>query len=166
MPRNTQSNRGGNRRSKNNNPEGYNQYNRGWIDTARERPVATAAAAAAAVGASVFLWSRRSQISEQLNNLSDQIGEWNETMSARGGSEEFEMAGGESSFSGSSASGSSANRSPGSGSSGQFSGGGASGGNFPGSPSSGSPTSGSTPSGSSSGGGGKRGSGKSGRPQS
>jgi hypothetical protein len=162
MPRNTQSNRGGNRgRSKNNNPEGYNQYNRGWMDTARERPVAAAAAAAAAVGASVFLWSRRSQISEQLNNLSDQIGEWSETMSARGGSEEFEMAGSESSFGGSSASGSPANRSPGSGSSGQFSGGGNPTGGFPGSP-----TGGPAASGGSSGNGGKRGSGKSGRPQS
>ena len=154
MPRNTQSNRGGNRgRSKNNNPEGYNQYSSGWIDTARERPVAAAAAAAAAGGASVFLWSRRSQISEQLNNLSDQIGEWSETMSARGGSEEFEMAGSESRFSGSSA-----DRSLGSGSSGQFSGG-TSSANFSGSPSSGSPTS------ASSSGGSKRG-GKSGRPQS
>ena len=156
MPRNTQSNRGGNRgRSKNNNPEGYNQYSSGWIDTARERPVAAAAAAAAAVGASVFLWSRRSQISEQLNNLSDQIGEWSETMSARGGSEHFEMAGDEGNFGSSSA-----NRSPGSGSSSQFSGGGSSAANFSGSPSSGSPSSTS-----SSGGNSKRGSGKSGRPQ-
>ena len=162
MPRNTQSNRGGNRaRSKNNNPEGYNQYNRGWMDTARERPVAAAAAAAAAVGASVFLWSRRSQISDQLNNLSDQIGEWSETMSARGGTEEFEMAGGESSFAGSSASGSFADRSPGGSASGQFSGGGTSGGNFSGSPSSGPASSAST-----SGNTGKRGTGKSGRPQS
>ena len=107
MPRNTQSNRGGNRsRSKNNNLEGYNQYNSGWMDSARERPLTAAVTAAAAVGASVFLWSRRSQISEQLNNLSDQIGEWSENLSSSGGSEEFEMAGGESSFSGSSGSGS------------------------------------------------------------
>ena len=54
MPRNTQSNRGGSnrgRRSNNNNPEGYNQYNSGWLDTARERPIAASATAAAAVGA-------------------------------------------------------------------------------------------------------------------
>ena len=147
MPRNTQSNRGGNRgRSKNNNPEGYNQYNSGWIDTARERPVAAAAAAAAAVGASVFLWSRRSQISEQLNNLSDQIGEWSENMNPRGGSDEFEMAGGEGSFRGSSASGSSGS---------QFSGSETSPEGFAGSPTSGSTFS--TP------GKGKRGGGKSGR---
>src|SRR3712207_1724522 len=115
MPKNNRSSRG---RSKNNNPEGYNQFTSGWMDTARERPVAAAAAAAAAVGASVFLWSRRSQISEQLNNLSDQIGEWSETMNARVGSDEFEMAGGEGSFSGSSAGGSSASGS----SAGEFSG--------------------------------------------
>jgi hypothetical protein len=107
----------GNRRSNNNNPEGYNQFNSGWMDTARERPVAAAGLAAAAVGASVFLWSRRSQISEQLSNLSDQIGEWNENMGSRGGSEDYEMAGSESSFSGSTG-GSSGNQFGGSGMSG------------------------------------------------
>ena len=40
----------------------------------------TAAAAAAAVGAGVFLWSKRNQISEQLSNLSDQISDWTESM--------------------------------------------------------------------------------------
>jgi hypothetical protein len=84
----------GNRRSNNNNPEGYNQFGSSWMDSARERPAAAAGLAAAAVGASVFLWSRRSQISEQLNNISDQIGEWNEN---RRGSDEYEMAGSESS---------------------------------------------------------------------
>jgi len=142
MPRNTQSNRGGNRgRSKNNNPEGHNQYNSGWTDTARERPFATAAAAAAAVGASVFLWSRRSQITEQLNNLSDQIGDWSDNMNSRQGSEEYELAGSENRFGASSASGSPGN---------QFSG--SSGSSFAGSPAS------STPIGST-----KRGGGKSGR---
>jgi hypothetical protein len=107
VPKNTK----GNRRSNNNNPEGYNQFSSSWMDTARERPVAAAGLAAAAVGASVFLWSRRSQISEQISNLSDQIGEWNENMSSRGGSsDDFEMAGSESSFS----SGSSGSRSTGS----------------------------------------------------
>jgi len=61
----------------NNNPEGRNQYS-GWTDTARDRPMATAAVAAAAVGAGVFLWSRRDQISNQISQLSDQIGQWNE----------------------------------------------------------------------------------------
>lgn len=79
MPRT--SNRGGNRgrRGQNNNPEGYNQYNSGWIDTARERPIAAAAAVGGAVAAGVFLWSRRSQISDQIASLSDQISEWRES---------------------------------------------------------------------------------------
>ena len=68
------------RGSKNNNPEGRNQYSNGWMDTAKERPMATAAAAAAAVGAGVFLWSRRNQISEQLTGLSDQISDWSSNM--------------------------------------------------------------------------------------
>ena len=75
-------NRGGNRsRSRNNNPEGRNQYS-GWTETAKDRPFATAAAAAAAVGAGVFLWSRRNQITDQLSNLNDQISEWREGMSS------------------------------------------------------------------------------------
>jgi hypothetical protein len=80
------SNRGGNRsRGRNNNPEGRNQYS-GWTETAKERPFATAAAAAAAVGAGVFLWSRRNQITDQLSSLTDQISEWREGMSSDSGS--------------------------------------------------------------------------------
>ena len=71
-----------NRSSRNNNPSGRNQYSGGWADTAKERPFTAAAAAAAAVGAGVFLWSRRNQISDQLSNLSDQIGEWREGLSS------------------------------------------------------------------------------------
>ena len=74
------SNRG--RRGQNNNPQGHNQYDRGWVATAKERPMATAAAAAAAVGAGVFLWSRRNQISEQIAGLSDQISEWRDSSSS------------------------------------------------------------------------------------
>ncbi|MDQ3471805.1 MAG: hypothetical protein M3428_05460 [Pseudomonadota bacterium] len=70
MARNSQ------RGAKNNNPEGRNQFSNGFIDGARDRPVAAAAAAAAAVGAGVFLWSRRNQISDQISNLSDQVSEW------------------------------------------------------------------------------------------
>jgi hypothetical protein len=82
-------NRGGNNRGQNNNPEGRNQYS-GWTETAKDRPFATAAAAAAAVGAGVFLWSRRNQISDQLSNLSDQIGEWRDGMSSgSSGSDSF-----------------------------------------------------------------------------
>ena len=91
------------RRGRNNNPEGHNQYSNGWIDTARERPITAAAAAAAAVGAGVFLWSRRSQISEQLSNISDQIGEWNESRFS--GTNELETVGGGSEFSASSGTG-------------------------------------------------------------
>jgi hypothetical protein len=97
MPRNSQ------RGSKNNNPQGHNQYSNGMMDMARERPVVTAAAAAAAVGAGVFLWSRRSQISDQLTNLSEQIGEWTNNMASE---RELEVAGGSSQFSGSASSGS------------------------------------------------------------
>jgi hypothetical protein len=52
----------------------------GVMEMARERPIAAAAAAAGAAAAGLFLWSRRSQISQQLSNLSDQIGEWTENM--------------------------------------------------------------------------------------
>lgn len=73
MPR--RNNRGG----RNNNPTGRNQYSSfGVMDMARERPLAAAAAAAGAAAAGLFLWSRRAQISDQLTNLSDQIGEWTE----------------------------------------------------------------------------------------
>ena len=90
------SNRGGNRgggnrgrRGPNNNPEGHNQYSSGWIDTARDRPLATAAAVGGAVAAGVFLWSRRNQISEQIAGLSDQLSEWREGMRS---DSEFETA--------------------------------------------------------------------------
>lgn len=52
----------------------------GVMDMARERPVAAVAAAAGAAAAGVFLWSKRAQISDQLSQLSDQIGEWTDTM--------------------------------------------------------------------------------------
>lgn len=90
-------NRGGSRTrsSKNNNPEGHNQYDRGWVDSARERPFTAAAAVGGAVAAGVFLWSRRNQISDQLSGLSDQISEWREGINRDGdftGAESF-MAG-------------------------------------------------------------------------
>lgn len=95
----TQINRGGSR-GKNNNPQGRNQYSSGFLGMARERPVAAAGVAAGVAAAGVFLWSRRSQISEQLSHISDQIGEWSENR-------EFETVGADAEFSGSSATGSS-----------------------------------------------------------
>jgi hypothetical protein len=74
-----------NNRGRNNNPEGRNQYSGGVMDVARDRPFTAALGAAAAVGAGVFLWSRRNQISDQLSNLSDQIVEWRDSM----GSDDF-----------------------------------------------------------------------------
>jgi hypothetical protein len=85
-------NRGGNRgrsRGRNNNPEGRNQYS-GLTGTARENPLAAAAAVGGAVAAGVFLWSRRNQISDQIGNLSDQISEWREGWQSADG--EFESA--------------------------------------------------------------------------
>ena len=102
------------RGSKNNNPEGRNQYSNGWMDTAKERPMATAAAAAAAVGAGVFLWSRRNQISEQLTGLSDQISDWSSNMRS-GSDSDMAMADG-SDFETTSASGNSGKNRSGAGS--------------------------------------------------
>jgi hypothetical protein len=80
-------------RGRNNNPEGRNQYSSSWMNTARDRPIAAAATAAAAVGAGVFLWSKRNQISEQISNLSDQISDWTESMRSSGEEGEFETMG-------------------------------------------------------------------------
>ncbi|MBV9528664.1 hypothetical protein [Sphingomonas sp.] len=111
MARNNQGNRGrggngngnsrgggGNRGGRNNNPSGNNQYSgSGVTDLVRDRPIAAAAVAAGAAAAGLFLWSKRSQISEQLSSLSDQIGEWTENMrsgdSAIGWSEDDDTSG-------------------------------------------------------------------------
>ena len=75
--------RSNSRGGRNNNPTGRNQYSdRGVMEMARERPIAAAAAAAGAAAAGLFLWSKRNSISQQLSNLSDQIGEWTENMSS------------------------------------------------------------------------------------
>lgn len=65
---------------KNNNSEGRNQYSSEWMDTVRDKPMKSAAAAAAAVGAGVFLWSKRNEISDQIGRLSSQISDWAEDM--------------------------------------------------------------------------------------
>jgi hypothetical protein len=101
------------RGSKNNNPEGRNQFTNSWRETARDRPVAAAAAAAAAVGAGVFLWSRRNQISDQITNLSDQFSDWTGSRQFSAGESadfEFESAGTTSGASGASGSSSGGGR--------------------------------------------------------
>ena len=75
-----------NRGGRNNNPEGRNQYSGGVMDLARERPLTAAAVTAGAAAAGLFLWSRRSQISDQLSNLTDQMSEWTESVRSRDGS--------------------------------------------------------------------------------
>ena len=64
----------------NNNPAGHNQYDRSWMDSAKDRPFTAAAAIGGAVAAGVFLWSKRNQISDQLEGLSGQLNEWRENM--------------------------------------------------------------------------------------
>jgi hypothetical protein len=78
-------------RGRNNNPSGRNQYSSDWgvTELVRDRPLAAAAAAAGAAAAGLFLWSRRAQISNQLSNLSDQIGEWTSNLSS-GGTDQFQ----------------------------------------------------------------------------
>jgi hypothetical protein len=86
MARNDNRGHGG----RNNNPSGRNQYSYwGVMEMVRERPIAAAAAAAGAAAAGVFLWSKRSQIGNQLNTLSDQIGDWTQTMSSSHSNDEF-----------------------------------------------------------------------------
>jgi len=75
-----------NRGGRNNNPSGRNQYSWGVMEMARERPVAAAAAAAGAAAAGLFLWSKRAAINEQLSSLSDQIGEWTDSIRSNGAS--------------------------------------------------------------------------------
>ena len=58
----------------------------GVLEMARERPVAAVAAAAGAAAAGLFLWSKRTQISDQLGQISDQIGEWSAHVQAKAAS--------------------------------------------------------------------------------
>ncbi len=81
MATNTRGNNRG-RTTKNNNPAGHNQYDRGLIDSARERPFTAAAAIGGAVAAGVFLWSKRNQISDQISGLSEQLNVWREGMNS------------------------------------------------------------------------------------
>lgn len=77
MARNT---RGGRSRSSSGNRP--SDRTGGVMEIARERPIAAAAVAAGAAAAGLFLWSKRSQISSQLSNISEQIGEWTDNFGA------------------------------------------------------------------------------------
>ena len=56
--------------------------------------MATAAAAAGAVAAGVFLWSKRNQISDQISRLSDQVTSWADEMRSNGSSRELALTAG------------------------------------------------------------------------
>ena len=82
-----------NQRGRNNNPEGRNQFSNGWTDTARDRPFTAAATVAAAVGAGVFLWSRRNQISDQIGQLGEQLNSWRDDFQSEQGFAQQTVAG-------------------------------------------------------------------------
>jgi hypothetical protein len=79
---------------RNNNPEGRNQYS-GVMSTARDNPLATAAAVGGVVAAGVFLWSRRSQISDRIGNVADQLSERREGTSTKSGNSPADTNSGE-----------------------------------------------------------------------
>jgi len=83
--------RSNSRGGRNNNPSGRNQYSDwGVMEMARERPFAAAATAAGAAAAGLFLWSKRTQISDQLSSLSEQFGQWTDNMRTSGDGSDFE----------------------------------------------------------------------------
>jgi hypothetical protein len=84
--KNRSSNRGGNNRRGEGRGRGRGS-SAGILDVAREAPLATAAAAAGAVAAGVFLWSKRAQITDQIN-------EWTDSLTTAGNEDELEFAGG------------------------------------------------------------------------
>jgi hypothetical protein len=65
-----------------------------WTETAKDNPVKTAAAAAGAVAAGVFLWSKRNEISNQISRLSEQVTDWAEDMRSRNSGRELAMTAG------------------------------------------------------------------------
>lgn len=77
-----------NRKSNSSNDQSMMSH---WGETATDKPFATAAAAAGAVAAGVFLWSKRNQISGQISRLSDQITDWADEMRSGSSSRELMM---------------------------------------------------------------------------
>lgn len=78
--------RGGRNRSSSGNRE--SDWSGGVLEMARDRPVAAAAVAAGAAAAGLFLWSKRSQISNQLSNISEQIGDWTQSLGSSFGNDD------------------------------------------------------------------------------
>jgi len=65
----------------------------GFMDTARERPLASAAVVAGVAAAGAFLWSRRGQISDVFNDGMDRLSELKaERMGASSGRSQTELA--------------------------------------------------------------------------
>ena len=52
----------------------------GWAETAKQRPLATAAAVGGAVAAGAFLWSQRDRIGSKISSMSGQSGQSPEKM--------------------------------------------------------------------------------------
>jgi|GEM_PF-2363611 len=101
MPRNSRSNSNSSR-SRSNSRGSSNRSSdeplmSQWGETAKDNPFKTAAVAAGAVAAGVFLWSKRNEISNQISELSDQIADWTNEMrsgSGNGTSRELALTGG------------------------------------------------------------------------
>ena len=92
MPRNSGNN---SNRSRSNSRSSDEPLMRQWAETAKDSPLKTAAVAAGAVAAGVFLWSKRNEISNQISELSDQISDWaNEMRSGSGSSRDLALNGG------------------------------------------------------------------------
>jgi len=98
MPRNSRSNSNSSRSRS--NSRGSNSRSSDepllsqWGETAKDNPFKTAAVAAGAVAAGVFLWSKRNEISNQISELSDQITDWTNEMRGNGNSRELALTGG------------------------------------------------------------------------
>lgn len=93
MPQRSNSNRSRNSSGRNSRSSNEPMMSH-WADTARDHPLTTAAAAAGAAAAGVFLWSRRNQISDQISRLGDQISDWTENMHSGSSGRELAMTAG------------------------------------------------------------------------
>lgn len=90
MPRN--SGNSSSNRSRSNNRSSDEPLMNQWGQSAKDNPLKTAAVAAGAVAAGVFLWSKRNEISNQISELSDQISDWTNEWRSGSGSSGRELA--------------------------------------------------------------------------